>query len=66
VEAAPEPGPPPEHQIIGGIFNPSPTSELIPDTAFHTSVQSPVTQTWRRSIEEAEKRARERGSKWIG
>jgi hypothetical protein len=53
----PEPEP-----IIGGFASTTPTSERIDDREYHTSVQSPVTQTWRRSIELPQKR----GLRWIG
>jgi hypothetical protein len=61
---APKPEPePPADQIIGGFAFGATTSERIDDSEFHTSVQSPVTQTWRRSVELAEKR---RSTRWVG
>jgi hypothetical protein len=62
-QTEPEPEPPAD-QIIGGVvFGTAATSERIDDREFHRSVQSPTTQNWRKSIEEAEKRAR---SRWMG
>jgi hypothetical protein len=51
---------PPADQLIGIIANRSSTYELIDDREFHTSVQSPVTQAWHRSIELNERIAAER------
>jgi hypothetical protein len=62
--AKPEPEPPADQASPVLIFGTTTaTSELIPDTSFHRSVQSPTTQNWRKSIEDAEKRAR---SRWVG
>jgi hypothetical protein len=62
----PEPEPPPDQLISGMIFGTISTSERIADSEFHTSVQSPTTQNWRRSIEQAERpEARKRG-RFIG
>jgi hypothetical protein len=62
----PEPEPPAD-QIIGGIYGTTTaTSELIPDSTFHTSVQSPVTQNWRRSVEQAERAEARKRSRYIG
>jgi hypothetical protein len=61
---------PPADQVIGIIASHANTYELIDDRFFHTSVQSPVTQTWRRSIEarerENERRERARRERMIG
>jgi hypothetical protein len=54
---------PPADQLVGGFAFGTATSELVDDREFHTSVQSPTTQNWRRSIEEADRRAR---SRWVG
>jgi hypothetical protein len=62
-QSEPEPSPPPDQLIGGMIFGTISTSERIDDREFHTSVQSPTTQNWRKSIEAAEKRTRTR---WIG
>jgi hypothetical protein len=63
VAPKPEPEPPPADQLVGGFAFGAATSERIDDREYHTSVQSPVTQTWRKSIEEAEKR---RSTRWVG
>jgi hypothetical protein len=51
---------PPADQVIGIISNRTTTYQLIDDREFHTSVQSPVTQAWHRSIELNERIAEER------
>jgi hypothetical protein len=62
-----EPEEPPPDQITGGfIFGTVSTHERIPDEQFHTSVRSPTTEAWRRSIEHNERaEARKRG-RFIG
>jgi hypothetical protein len=57
---------PPVDQLIGGFAFGASTSERIPDEQYHTSVQSPVTQSWRQSIEANERRAEARKRGWIG
>jgi hypothetical protein len=63
----PEPEPPPDQLIGGVIFGTGvATSQRIDDREFHTSVQSPVTQAWRRSIEAAERAEARKRTRWIG
>jgi hypothetical protein len=62
-----KPEPPPD-QLVGGFIVGTgvSTSERIPDSEFHTSVQSPVTQAWRRSLEQAERNEARKRSRWVG
>jgi hypothetical protein len=55
-----EPSPPPTNQVL--IYDGNGSSpQRIADEEFHSSLQSPVTQNWRKSIERNERLARARG-----